>query len=399
MKIIDRYLIRLTLARFFMLLGLVLFALLMERLVRLLDLLATKNTPLDLVVRMMINLVPHYLSLALSAAFFISVLMAVIRLREDSELDAIYAGGISLFRVTLPIMGLALAFCALAALVIGTLQPHARYGYRHLFHLAGYGNWYNVLDSGAFLTGLGDLTMLVGEISADGNQLRQVFVNEQSKDGRLSTTTAETGRFDTNEADKLVLTLENATQVVSGVDGRDPLVVRVKQFSREIDTYFTPPPFRPRGKDEREMTMTELWAAERAPPEGVTPAEIAAEFHTRLVRIVSILVFPLLAVAIGALAPKRGQGVSLGLGLFLLIAYNEVLQFGESLIQDGHIAPWIGQELPLLIFALFSLWAFHRASRQMAASPMTPLVRLADLVVGAFRALARQWPGRRLRSG
>jgi hypothetical protein len=91
--------------------------------------------------------------------------------------------------------------------------------------------------------------------------------------------------------------------------------------------------------------------------------------------------------------------VSLGLGLFLLIAYNEVLQFGESLIQDGHIAPWIGQELPLLIFALFSLWAFHRASRQMAASPMTPLVRLADLVVGAFRALARQWPGRRLRSG
>lgn len=43
MKILDRYIVRHTLSRFATLLGIVLFALLMERLVRLLDLVATRT--------------------------------------------------------------------------------------------------------------------------------------------------------------------------------------------------------------------------------------------------------------------------------------------------------------------------------------------------------------------
>src|SRR5262245_39095627 len=121
-KTIDRYILRQTLSRFTVLLGLVLFILLMERLVRLLDLLATKNTPVDVILRMMVSLVPHYLSIALSAAFFIAVLMAMIRLREDSELDAFYAGGVSLYRVAAPIAALSLVFVLVAALIIGVLQ-------------------------------------------------------------------------------------------------------------------------------------------------------------------------------------------------------------------------------------------------------------------------------------
>ena len=364
-----------------------LFALLMERLVRLLDLVATKNTSFDVVVRMMVNLIPHYLSLALATAFFIAVLMATIRLREDSELDALYAGGISLYQVIRPILGLAVVLGVVGALVIGVLQPQARYAYRNLFHLAGYGSWYNVLESGAFLTGIDDMTMTVGSIADNGRELTAVFFHERDDTGGMTTTTAERGRFDISADEKLVLTLENATQVINGMPDQEPLVVQVKRFSREIDTLFTPPPFRPRGKDERELTLVELWQRQNDPPRKVTTAEMAAELHARSVRIMSILVLPFLAVALGATSPRRRQGGSLALGLFLLIVYNEILQLGESMIQDGKISPWIGQQLPLLLFTLVSLWAFVKAAGHISGSPWDPLARQIGRMVDAVRGI------------
>ncbi len=381
MTIIDRYLIRHTLSRFAILLGIVLFALLMERLVRLLDLVATKNTPFDVVGRLMLNLVPHYLSLALSTAFFIAVLMAIIRLREDSELDALYAGGISLYRIARPIFGLACLLCLLGALIIAFLQPQARYGYRNLMHFAGYGSWYNVLESGAFLTGIDDMTMTVGSISRDGRELTDVFFHERKKNGELNTLTAERGSFDINESDKLVLTLENATQLIDGGGDKEPLVVRVKQFSREIETLFAPPPFRPRGEDERELTLIELWQWDGPPPKRSTVDEMAAELHSRIVRIVSILFLPLLAVALGATSPKRRQGLNLAIGLFLLVAYNEVLQFGKRLIKDGEISAWLGQQVPMLLFIVLSYWMFARAASQNSGSSGGSLTVLYDRLV------------------
>ncbi|MEZ5935779.1 MAG: LptF/LptG family permease [Alphaproteobacteria bacterium] len=378
MKIIDRYIVRHTLSRFATLLGIVLFALLMERLVRLLDLVATKNTPFDVVGKLMLNLVPHYLSLALSTAFFIAVLMAIIRLREDSELDALYAGGISLYRIARPIFALACLFCLLGALVIAVLQPHARYGYRNLMHFAGYGSWYNVLESGAFLTGIDDMTMTVGSISDDGHELRDVFFHERKKNGDMNTLTAERGRFDIGADDKLVLSLDNATQVIDHASGEKPLVVRIKHFEREIETLFAPPPFRPRGQDERELTLGELWSWQGAPPKRSSPAEMAAELHSRVVRIVSILFLPFLAMALGATSPKRRQGLNLAIGLFLLITYNEVLQFGKHMIEDEGVSAWIGQELPMVLFILLSCWMFVRAARHMSSAGFNPLTALYD---------------------
>jgi lipopolysaccharide export system permease protein len=389
LTIIDRYLLRHVLSRFAMLLGLVMFALLMERLVRLLDLVATKNTPFDVVARIMLNLIPHYLSLALSAAFFIAVLMAIIRLREDSELDALYAGGVGLFRLARPVFTLACLFCVLGSLVIGMLQPHARYAYRNLMHFAGYGSWYNVLESGSFLTGIDDMTMTVGSISEDGRELTDVFFHERDKDGAMTTTTAERGTFDVNAEDKLELTLFGATQLVDQGPAEEPLVVKIKSFSREIDTLFVPPPFRPRGRDERELTLVELWERQDDPPKKSSENEMAAELHSRIVRIVSILFLPFLAMSLGATSPKRQQGLNLALGLFLLIVYNEVLQFGENMIEEGDVSPWLGQYLPMLLFVVFGSWMFHRAANHQGGSFMAPITALVDQASGWVRRFGK----------
>ena len=68
-------------------------ALLLERLIRLLDLFANRGGPLTLIMKMLGNLVPHYLAIAMPAAFFVGVLYATLRMSNDSELDVIRGSG------------------------------------------------------------------------------------------------------------------------------------------------------------------------------------------------------------------------------------------------------------------------------------------------------------------
>src|SRR5574338_614258 len=101
-------------------------ALLLERLIRLLDLFANRGGPLTLIMKMLGNLVPHYLAIAMPAAFFVGVLYATLRMSNDSELDVIRGSGVSLMRIAAPIMLMAGVLTIAAALIIGFLQPHTR---------------------------------------------------------------------------------------------------------------------------------------------------------------------------------------------------------------------------------------------------------------------------------
>ena len=67
--LIDRYIAMRTLRPFALSLGVVLAALLLERVLRLFDLLALKGGPYSVVIELAASLVPYYLGLALPAAF------------------------------------------------------------------------------------------------------------------------------------------------------------------------------------------------------------------------------------------------------------------------------------------------------------------------------------------
>src|SRR3546814_14151904 len=84
---------------------------------------------------------PHYLGLALPAAFFISVLLLVARLAEDSEIDALLASGLSLGRIVLPFLAIGLLLALVSLALFGYVQPHARYGYRAALHVVKHGGW------------------------------------------------------------------------------------------------------------------------------------------------------------------------------------------------------------------------------------------------------------------
>ena len=154
-------------------------ALLMQRLIHLIDLFANRGSPFSIILQMLGNLVPFYLAIALPA-LFIGVLYAGSRLSSDSELDAMRSSGLSLTRLLMPIFGLALVLMVVSSYLLGFLEPYTRFGYRALVHLVTETQWNSAIERGAFFTGFGGKTILINDIAGGGRQLQKIFVKEEN---------------------------------------------------------------------------------------------------------------------------------------------------------------------------------------------------------------------------
>ena len=134
LSVIDRYLLRQILATCLVMTGIGLTVLLLERVLYLFSLVANPNNALGYVGQMLLLLTPNYLSIALPAAFFFGVLLTFGRLKQDGEFVVLMAAGCGLGRLLAPVLGLAAIMTAIAALILGFINPHAQYAYRALKH-------------------------------------------------------------------------------------------------------------------------------------------------------------------------------------------------------------------------------------------------------------------------
>src|SRR6185369_460587 len=160
-----------------------------------------------------------YLGIALPAALFVGVLYASMRLSNDSELDAMRASGLSLRRLMLPILALAIVLTIASSYILGFLQPYTRFAYRALVHIVTETQWDSAIERGAFFSGFGGKTILIGDISEGGNKLQQIFVKELDDSGRNVVITAERGDL-TKESDlSLVLTLRDGIRTETSLAG------------------------------------------------------------------------------------------------------------------------------------------------------------------------------------
>ncbi|MGH6931043.1 MAG: LPS export ABC transporter permease LptF [Dongiaceae bacterium] len=380
MKTIDRYILTKSLWPLFTCIAIALIALLLERMVRLLDLVVHKGGPFLLILKMLANLIPHYLGIAIPAAFFIGVLLAIMRLCGDSELDAIHTMGVGLRRLVIPLLGLAVVLMVSSAIIIGFLQPYTRYAYRALVFTVTNTAWNSALERGSFFSGIGNFTITIDDISDAGRNLAGIFLHQTKSDGTTTTTTAEAGKLYRSQTDfKLILRLSKGAWVESDSDGRNSTVLTFDQLDIPLDLALGPTAFRPR-EGERELTILELLRARQRPPPGLTLSQIDAELNARLVRVVSLLFLPFLAIPLGIASRRARRGAGLVAGLILLIVYHHMLQLGESLADDGVVSPIIGLWVPCAMFAAIGLWTFHAADARPGHIPVSAtLDRMVEL--------------------
>jgi lipopolysaccharide export system permease protein len=344
-----------------------LLALLAERSLRVVDMVIGWRGSLFAIFELLSYLVPHYMGLALPAAFFLGTFIATARMAREGELDAMQAGGAGLWRYTRPLVGAALLLAFLHLLLVGYIQPYSRYAYRAAVFAVTNVSFQTLLEPGVFTT-LGHTTYHVRTLDAAKERFEDLFLYSELESGDVIIVTARRGRIEMQgPTQPVLLELEDGIQQIvpaplsrQQVEGLPrALTLRFRNFTTDLRGS-EPIGFRPRGEDERELTLDELWRLQHRPPAHIETEEIVAELHGRLARSLSIPVLPFLTVPL-AMGRRRGRrSYGFVVGVLVLVGFHQILQTGEGLADNGVVDTWPVIWLPTAVFALLSLLLFIR---------------------------------------
>ena len=358
LSVIDRYVLRQVLLTCLVMTGIGLAVLLFERVIYLFGLVANPNNALGYVGQMLLFLTPHYLGIALPAAFFFGVLLTFGRLKQDGEFVVLMAAGCGLGRLLNPVFGLAVLMALAAALILGFVNPHAQYAYRVLKHTVAQASLSAAVLEGTFIEAEGLTFFAEGAtVGPGGLELDRVFVYEHGEEGQTIVVTGRNGLLARGGAEgRPVLALEKGVRAEIAPDGGTAEALSFSDLSWPIDTQTDR--FRPRGRDQKELTLAELWRArENATPESKpTAAEIGAELHSRLVLIASVPLLPLLAAPLAIVGPVRSRRGGIVVGLLILIVYYETLNFGDAMAKRDLLAPELALWLPFALLLAGTGW-------------------------------------------
>ena len=358
--------------------GLVVFAccvLLLERLLRIFEVVTTSTTPASDATTMIINLLPYYLGIAVPMALLLGIIITVDRFSRTSELTAALGAGISLFHITKPFIFLATILAILTIFIEGILQPVGRYNYRKVENTIKQTAFTAALREGTF-TQVGRRTFFAGT-DLPGAAIGPIFIYEKVLDNNeqsgFRVTTANEGQ--------LIIRDNSIEPVLQLSEGRGFQIIDNKQLGGNIRFggstiagAATVKQFRSRGDDEREMTSLELIQnrkGENFPT--VNPDVNNAALHLRIAKSVILLILPFIAVPFGLNYGRNPSSAGIFVGVVFLVSLQKALEFAQSLGAAGKIPPWAGIWTIVIIVTIFASYIFRKSAFKMGQPPLTAI--------------------------
>ncbi|WP_294191389.1 LPS export ABC transporter permease LptF [uncultured Sphingomonas sp.] len=394
MKSIDRYMARLIALPLFSTLFIAAMLLILDRIRRLFDFVATQGGPVSVVWKMLANLLPEYLGLGIPIGLMLGVLLAFRRIATSSELDVMRGVGMSYARLLRVPYMYAIVLAAANIAIVGYIQPIARYNYEKLRFELRTGALGASVKVGEF-THLGDrMTMRIEGSRDKGRKLSGIFVHAQTPKGDWVGVTAEGGQFlATDDPNVIIFRLTNGTLIHNRADFTTPRTLSFSSHDLPIDLPKFES-FRTRGGKNLEYTLPQLAKLGHASGTEAQRDSSRAEFHFRLAEVVSMFLLPLLAVALGVPPKRSSSALGVFLSIVMVVTYHKVNQYAASVGERGAIDPLIALWVPFLVFAGLIVWMYYTVAYVPGGQPIGALERFFSKT---WKLIVRYLPGRNRR--
>lgn len=373
--ILSLYLVRGTVVPFLAITLGACIAMMLERALRVMRMLAESGADISFFPAMMAQLVPYYLNLALPAAFMAALVLLVARLDDNLELEAMLAGGLSLGRIAAP-LALFGVLVGLASLIVGGwLEPVGRHGFNSLKAAAINSGRIGGLQPRAIYHPAEDLAFTFDRRSS-GGAVRGAFVWQRLRDGtELILTGAEARIGVAADAARFAIRLGSGRYAAER-PGHAPVTLAFdaldigESLLREETGWA-------RGRNQKELTLSELVAGLGRPNPRIGEAHYRTEIYSRLARAASIPLIPFLVLPL-AFATKNGRrslGILLG-GVFLA-GFHHAINFAREPAFAGTVSPEaaIGGVTAVAIAIVVTVFRSgrHLPSRSPIAAVLKPL--------------------------
>ncbi|MBT6033500.1 MAG: LPS export ABC transporter permease LptF [Kordiimonadaceae bacterium] len=384
-KKIDFYILRNTVVPLFATLGISALLLLLEKMLSLFDFVINQGGPIDIVWQMLGNLMPQYLTLVIPLAMFLGVLLCTRKLALSSELDALLSCGLSLHRLLLPSVFIAVLLLVVNIIVVGFVQPYSKYAYEELIFDVRSGALGAAIKSNEF-TNLGEgLTLRIEETRENGTELVDIFAQKEDPDGHIFSVSAKRGNFYASPDQKyIILRLFEGTLIDFNIDQNRPRILNFDMHDLPLEVPMFEQ-FRMRGDEATEMTFNELLTLRNSGDTAIT-----ATLHSRIARALSILIVPFLALPLGLVAKRSGRALGISVGVFILLLYHKVLEFGLDFAAEGILSPWLTIWFPTVLFIMLTARLYYIGAYQVGGTPLRKLEAVSDVISETITKISKK---------
>jgi lipopolysaccharide export system permease protein len=344
---------------------------------------------------MLANLLPEYASLAIPLGLMLGILFAFRKLATSSELDVMRALGLSYTRLLRVPYAITLVLAGVNLMIVGYLQPKARYWYEQLDFELRSGALGASIKVGEFTTLQDRMALKIDQSRDNGHRLIGIFARFSSTKGQVLTISAREGTFLSlkDSPDTIILRLTQG-QIIQDEPGQPPRVLSFSRHDMPIDLPAIEK-FRQRGGKEREYILPELlrigWSDKVSQN---VRNETRASFNFRMVEVVMMLLLPMLAVAL-AVPPKRSTS-SLGvfLSIVMVVAYHKINEYGQAAGAQGRLPPTLALWGPFALFAVLIVWMYWRVAYVPGGQPIGALEKFSAGLGKRLRGLIDRGPAR-----
>ncbi len=329
--------------------------------------------PLITAIQALLLVLPSVVVYTLPMATLLAVLLGVGRLSGDSEVVALFAGGISLYRVVIPvfILGLLVTVSSIALGELVSPQAFARYERIQaamLKQVAPEDQPFTVRDDGT-----NSLILVKGGMDVDRGILRDVTVTKFSGDQPMLVVYASRARWaglnDSSKAYRWVL-YDGWSQIVGTDSPAYESFGRARTREIEIDKTPGQLSLYQKSADRKtdQMSFRELTALVRylrahpdRPQEQIRDVDV--DRWNKLALPFSSLVFALLAAPLGIRPHRSSSSVGFGLSVLLIFIYWMVWHYTSSLAIQGSLEPVVGAFLADALGVFAAVMLLRRAAK------------------------------------
>jgi len=356
----DRYLLREVAGPFAVAAAALFLFIVLSLVLSLSDLMVDRGAGIGTLLRLLVLKSPVMLVLALPVSGLFAMFLGLGRMAHDREILAFEAAGVSLRRLTMPLIVFAMVVSLGDFALYNWGVPSSELKYQEVLQGVIYRSGIPSIRSNTFFSGPNGEVYFVRQYDESDQSLRDVVIYDVQ--GRL---------IPQAEASLLMVTAERGTWSEAswrldegrayGYDESGVLLYAGTFEELDVPLDLEPSGIYAASRPATAMSMRELntqIGLQRS--RGMNPSALEIEYHRKMAVPLAAIVFVLLGASLSLIYGWKSRGTGIAISFVVVGAYQGFYVWMGSLGGGGVVAPWIAAWLPNIVFGSIALVIFAR---------------------------------------
>jgi lipopolysaccharide export system permease protein len=362
--------------------GLMIFTLilLMDKILKLIELIVAKGVGVYQILMLFLFISPSFLIFTIPMAVLLAILLAFGRLSSDSEITAFKASGMSLYQLFFPVSIFSICAFLLTTFLIFYGLPWGNKGFIATLTMIAQSKADVEIKERVFNDTLPGLVVYVDKVPVQGKRMEGILISDEREQGKPITIFAKEGFLTSDpKSQEVILTLRHGD--IHRMDQQNYTYQNVK-----FDTYDLKLELAETFKSiERKITDREISIDDikvkimEIEKKGEDPTPLKVELHKRYAFPFACIVFGLIGVPLGIQPRRSGRSYGFIFSILIILAYYIFLTACEILALRHTMPPFFAGWTPNFLFGGLGIYLLIKAAKESPFKPSIWLNRAIDI--------------------